>query len=124
MIKEGSERERSSVDIISSKSWFFWSELLRKIVQITSFILFNGVSLGLPLIAAIFPVLWTLGAPYRTVGETFGAFQGFIYNLVFPWLPLASIFLFAAFTGRLLCGWVCPFGLVEDLLGYIKKRKA
>ncbi len=125
MTKESSESKREeSIGVkISLKSWLFWSELLRKIVQATSFVLFNGAFLGLPLTAAVFPVLWTLGANYRTVGEAFGTIQGLIYNLVFPWLPLASIFLFAALTGRLLCGWVCPFGLVEDLLGYVKRSK-
>lgn len=31
--------------------------------------------------------------------------------------------LFGILLGRFICGWLCPFGLVQDLLGKIKKRK-
>jgi ferredoxin-type protein NapH len=48
--------------------------------------------------------------------------QVMLYDLVFPWIPLASFFLVAAFLGRSLCGWVCPFGLVQDLMGIVKRK--
>jgi polyferredoxin len=45
-------------------------------------------------------------------------------QVVFPWFALASIFLVAAFFGRSMCAWVCPFGFVQDILGYVKRRHA
>ncbi|MEM2111709.1 MAG: 4Fe-4S binding protein, partial [Candidatus Bathyarchaeia archaeon] len=114
---------KKGVFTVSVKSSFFWVELVRKIIQFLSFVLFNGAILGLSIVPLVLPVLWTSGSPHGTVGEAFGVLQGLIYNIIFPWLPLASIFLFAVFTGRFLCGWVCPFGFIQDLLNYIKKRK-
>ena len=58
------------------------------------------------------------------MGDAFGALQLMLYNGIFPWLPLASILLAAIATGRSLCGWVCPFGFIQDLLKYIKKKQA
>ena len=45
-----------------------------------------------------------------------------LFEVSFPWIALASIFVVAIFLGRALCGWACPFGSVQDLLTYIKKR--
>jgi polyferredoxin len=45
-----------------------------------------------------------------------------LHEAVFPWLPIAAFLLTAVFLGRALCGWVCPFGFVQDLLGYVKKK--
>ncbi|NIU39700.1 4Fe-4S binding protein, partial [Candidatus Bathyarchaeota archaeon] len=45
-----------------------------------------------------------------------------LFEVTFPWLALASIFVAAVFLGRALCGWACPFGFIQDLLTYVKKR--
>ena len=37
------------------------------------------------------------------------------YHLL-PFFALGTILLVGAVLGRLLCGWVCPFGLLQDLL--------
>jgi len=42
---------------------------------------------------------------------------------VFPYLALGTVLLLGVVLGRLLCGWVCPFGLVQDLLYRIPSRK-
>jgi len=44
------------------------------------------------------------------------------YHL-FPLVALGTIVLVGALVGRLLCGWVCPFGLLQDLLYKIPSRK-
>lgn len=44
----------------------------------------------------------------------------------FPAYVLGFLLFFGALAGRLVCGWLCPFGLVQDLLHKIpgvKKRK-
>jgi polyferredoxin len=40
-----------------------------------------------------------------------------------PLMALGSMAAFGAIFGRALCGWVCPFGLIQDLLYEIPTRK-
>jgi len=42
---------------------------------------------------------------------------------VFPYLLAATLLLIGVAAGRLLCGWVCPFGFLQDLLHRIPTRK-
>ncbi|HIE13673.1 TPA: hypothetical protein EYP70_00200, partial [Candidatus Bathyarchaeota archaeon] len=69
-------------------------ELIRKTVQLLCFILFNASFLGISPIPVIVPVLQSLGSIHNTVGEAIGLFEWMIYNLIFPWLPIASILIF------------------------------
>ncbi len=97
-------------------------ENARKIAQFLSFVLFNAVLFGLGPWPIVLPVVYSLGVHQKTVGDAFAMLQWMLHDLVFPWLPLASFFLIAVFLGRALCGWVCPFGFVQDLLGYVKRK--
>ena len=97
-------------------------ETARKITQFLSFILFNAVIFGLGPWPIVLPVVYSLGIHQKTMGDAFAMLQWMLHDLVFPWLPLASFFLVAVFLGRALCGWVCPFGFVQDLLGYVKRK--
>ena len=97
-------------------------ETARKITQFFSFVLFNAVLFGLGPWPIVLPVVHSLGTPQKTMGDAFAMLQYMLHEPVFPWLPLASFFLVAVFLGRALCGWVCPFGFVQDLLGYVKKK--
>jgi polyferredoxin len=63
-----------------------------------------------------------MGTPSKTVGEALGVLQFMLFKEVFPWLALASIFVAAVVLGRAFCGWACPFGFVQDLLAFLKKR--
>ncbi len=42
---------------------------------------------------------------------------------IFPWVALGTMLLFGALIGRMLCGWMCPFGLLMDLLHKIPSPK-
>lgn len=46
-----------------------------------------------------------------------GAYQ------LFPYAALGTVLLVGVLIGRLLCGWVCPFGLLQDLLYRIPSPK-
>jgi ferredoxin-type protein NapH len=63
-----------------------------------------------------------LGLQQQAMGDAFAMLQVMLGEAVFPWIPLASFFLVAALLGRSLCGWVCPFGLVQDIVGFVKKE--
>ncbi|MFQ6086901.1 MAG: 4Fe-4S binding protein, partial [Candidatus Bathyarchaeia archaeon] len=97
-------------------------ETLRKLIQFSFFVLFNAVVFGLGPWPILLPIIGLLGTPSKTVGDALGALQLMLFEVAFPWLALASIFVAAIFLGRALCGWVCPFGFVQDLLAYVKKR--
>lgn len=52
-----------------------------------------------------------------------GVFVHYSGYHLFPWLALGMVLLVGVLVGRLLCGWVCPFGFVQDLLFKIRSRK-
>lgn len=57
-----------------------------------------------------------------------GALQALLNRRGFqvPFAALGVFFLFGSLLGRFVCGWLCPFGLVQDLLHKIpltRKRK-
>lgn len=52
-----------------------------------------------------------------------GVFIHFAGFRIFPYLALGTVLLIGALLGRLLCGWVCPMGLLQDLLYRLPGRK-
>ena len=102
---------------------FIWRiETARRIVQVLSFLLFIAVLFGVGPFPIVLPVVFTLGLQQQAIGDALAMFQVMLSEAVFPWIPIASFFLVAAFLGRSLCGWMCPFGLVQDLMGYVMRK--
>ena len=97
-------------------------QTLRRIVQFISFLLIYSIIFGISPIPLLLPVLTSMGTRSKIVGEAFATFQYMLYEKTFPWLPIAAFLLFAIFFGRALCGWVCPFGFIQDLMAYVKRR--
>lgn len=99
----------------------------RRIVQLLSFILFSAAIFNLGTLPLLFPVLWTWGLKLNPVGDAFTAIQlmlsGWNASVVFPWLAIASFIIVGILIGRSLCGWVCPFGFVQDLVGLIRRKQ-
>ncbi|MCJ7422941.1 4Fe-4S binding protein [Candidatus Bathyarchaeota archaeon] len=95
----------------------------RRIVQFLSFILFCAAIFGLGASSLLFPVLWTWGLQPNTIGDAFTAMQFLFYDGVFPWLAFASFLIVGILIGKSMCGWVCPFGFVQELLGFIKRKQ-
>lgn len=101
---------------------------LRIIVQFSSFILFSAVIFNLSSISLLLPVMWTWGLQQNIIGDAFTAIQlmpsGWQQTLqTFPWLAIASFLIFGVLIGKSLCGWVCPFGFIQDLVNLIKVKK-
>lgn len=103
----------------------------RRIVQFLSFIFFSAIVFNLGALALLLPVLWTWGLQPNTVGDAFTALQFLcsgwppdnpVTFVVFPWLALASFLIVGVLIGKAMCGWVCPFGFVQDLLGFVKRK--
>jgi len=104
------------------KKTIFRIDTARKITQFCCFLLLNAVVFGLEPRPILLPIVQSPGVPQRTVSDAFSALQVMFYQRIFPWLPIASFLLTAVILGRALCGWMCPFGFIQDLLGYVKKR--
>lgn len=98
-------------------------QTVRKVVQFLSFALFVLGVFGLGPLPIVLPVMFTLGLQTQAVGDAFAMMQAMLYESIFPWIPLASFFIVAALLGRSLCGWVCPFGLVQDVLSYFQRKR-
>ncbi|UCD95855.1 MAG: 4Fe-4S binding protein [Candidatus Bathyarchaeota archaeon] len=95
---------------------------LRLISQIVFFLLLNAVLFGVEPSALLLPILQSLGNPAATAGDAFAVMQYQLYQRVVPWLPLASLIVFTVLLGRMLCAWICPFGFIQDILGFLKRR--
>ncbi len=101
---------------------------IRIIVQFLSFIFFSAIIFNLGALPLSLPVMWTWGLQQNTAGDAFTAIQLMLsgwqgFNVVFPWLAIASFLIIGILIGKSLCGWICPFGFIEDLVDLIKRKK-
>ncbi|MEM2547093.1 MAG: 4Fe-4S binding protein, partial [Candidatus Bathyarchaeia archaeon] len=100
---------------------------LRILVQFLSFIFFSAVIFSLSSFPLLLPVMWTWGLQQNIAGDAFTAIQlmpsGWQTVQTFPWLAVASFLIVGVLIGKSLCGWVCPFGFIQDLIGLVKAKK-
>jgi len=100
---------------------------LRFLSQISSFIVLNLGVFGVPILPLLLPVVECTSIDSKIALCNFGVL---LRNFSLAWevsplFPLASIsmfILFGAVFGRALCGWVCPLGLVQDLIMKVTER--
>ncbi|MEN8151718.1 MAG: 4Fe-4S binding protein [Planctomycetota bacterium] len=62
------------------------------------------------------PVMNCWACPAAAFGCPIGAIGEFLALGMIPFLSVGLIILAGALIGRMLCGWVCPFGLIQDLM--------
>lgn len=106
-----------------------WFQILYTIVT-------NGYAYGFmngkiykgPLKYACVPGLNCYSCPGALASCPLGALQNALNkrNFEVPFAVLGFFFVFGSLLGRFVCGWLCPFGLVQDLLYKIplfKKKK-
>ena len=99
---------------------------LRLTVQLLFTIVTNGYLYGFlkgkiyrgPLKYACVPGLNCYSCPGAVASCPLGALQALLNQKGFqvPFAALGFFFLFGSVLGRFVCGWLCPFGLVQDLL--------
>jgi len=99
----------------------------RRVVQFLSFIFFSSIVFSLGALQLLFPVLWTWGLKMNTVGDAFTAIQlmptGWNASILFPWIGIASFLIVGILVGKSMCGWVCPFGFIQDIVGFFKRKQ-
>ncbi|EOS66557.1 4Fe-4S binding protein [Oscillibacter sp. 1-3] len=109
---------------------------LRLTVQLLFTIVTNGYMYGFlngriyrgGLKYACVPGLNCYSCPGAVAACPIGALQALLNQRGFqiPFAALGVFFVFGSLLGRFVCGWLCPFGLAQDLLHKIplfKKRK-
>lgn len=68
------------------------------------------------------PTLNCYACPFALVSCPIGALQHFSVIRMFPYYVAGLLGFLAVIVGKLPCGWICPFGLLQDLLARITKR--
>jgi len=69
------------------------------------------------------PFFYCYGCPAAAFACPIGALQHYAALWQFPFYVLGTLGLFSLALGRFLCGWFCPFGLVQDLIQRIRGRQ-
>ena len=104
---------------------------IRSVIRACAAILFNGYIAGFTK-KSIFtgktkafcvPVLNCYSCPGALGACPIGSLQAVLGSGRFPFYVLGSLMLFGVVMGRLVCGLLCPFGLIQDLLHRIPGKK-
>ncbi|MCX8037025.1 MAG: 4Fe-4S binding protein [Candidatus Sumerlaeia bacterium] len=69
------------------------------------------------------PVLSCHSCPLSWFACPIGVFVHYAGYHLFPFVALGTVLLIGVLAGRLFCGWICPFGYLQDLLYKIRWRK-
>ena len=105
---------------------------LRLTIQIVTTVILNGYAAGFAggklyagdLKKVCVPVLNCYSCPGAVGSCPVGALQTLLGSHGrFPFYVLGTLMLFGILLGRAVCGFFCPFGLVQDLLGKIPVKK-
>ncbi len=68
------------------------------------------------------PFFYCYGCPAAAFACPIGVFQHYAALQQFPFYALGVVGLFSLALGRFWCGWACPFGTVQDLVAWIRRR--
>ncbi len=104
-----------------------WYLRFRHLIQLLSALVINSSFLvGLSARGVCVPVLNCWACPGAAFACPLGALQDAIADarIVFalPLYILGLMLTFSALFGRMMCGWLCPFGLVQELLGKLNRH--
>jgi ferredoxin-type protein NapH len=69
------------------------------------------------------PVLTCHSCPLAFFACPIGVFVHYSGHHIFPFLAVGMVLILGVLIGRLLCGWVCPFGFLQDMLHKIPSPK-
>ena len=93
----------------------------RRIVQTVSIFALNPFFFSFQQFCV--PVLNCWGCPAAAFACPIGAIGQFLARGLIPFIVIGIILLVGAFIGRMLCGWICPFGFLQELLHKIPSKK-
>lgn len=133
-----SHPEVSDVAPTGLRPWASWLLHHRFVVQLASLVLANSYLLRAAK-GFCYPVLNCWACPGANFACPIGALQnavadaglvaggptGWIRPILasFPLFVLGTLVLFSSLFGRMMCGWLCPFGWLQELVGRLTPRK-
>ena len=88
---------------------------------LTLFVVNLGFTPALKL-GVVCPVFYCYGCPWATFACPIGVFQTYAAVGMFPFYAIGLLGLFALVLGRFWCGWACPFGTIQDLVVWVRRR--
>jgi ferredoxin len=92
-------------------------------VQFYSLVVINSYILASVGKYICLPVLNCYACPIGAVACPIGSITAFAMVLDFPFYVIGMLGIAGLALGRAFCGWVCPFGFIQDLLHRIPGRK-
>lgn len=79
--------------------------------------------LGLRLHSICGPVFHCYACPLATFACPIGVIAQFSALHVFPFMAVGTLVVFGGALGTLVCGWMCPFGFLQDVVGRVPTPK-
>jgi len=96
---------------------------LRHTFQSITFVISNLGFFSVLKTGLIWPFFYCYGCPLAAGGCPIGVLQHFMILPAIPFYLLGTLGIYGTIFGRAFCGWACPFGSFQDLLGLFNKRK-
>lgn len=95
----------------------------RQVSQIITFFLSNLGFVSTLKTGFCYPFLYCYGCPLASAGCPLGILQHFAIIPAIPIYLIGTLGLYGTMFGRAFCGWACPFGAFQDILGRVTRRK-
>jgi ferredoxin-type protein NapH len=96
---------------------------LRHVIQSITFAISNLGFVSFLKTGFVWPFFYCYGCPLASGGCPIGVLQHFMILPAIPFYLLGTLGVYGTIFGRAFCGWACPFGGFQDLLGLFNKRK-
>ena len=100
--------------------------ILRFIVQLSSFLLLNFgfyVYIQYLFTGLILPINSGFGSPFTAVQGVWNVIERALSLVIIPFFAIGILLLIPLLFGRFTCGWICPFGFIQDVTSKISKQK-
>ncbi len=113
----------------------FWRKnkfrFIRLASQIFFFILLNiglftgtyGIFLFSSVSGIVLPIEQSFSGPFSNISASYNMLEYYIANAIIPYLILGLLILIGFIFGRSTCSWVCPFGFIQEMIGYFPQNK-